>query len=173
VHRDLPSTAVEVADATHELVRTPVPVPGLPVPVPEVPLTAPRRRGRWVAEWVTVLVVALLLATLGVYGVMSFSVAQRNHEIALRMALGSTRTRVISLIVREGLALAAVGLALGLVGAYFVGRSMQTTLYGIGKLDLTVFASVATLLLIAAITACFVPARRAASVNPMQALRSE
>jgi signal peptidase I len=62
VHRDLPSTAVEVADATHELVRTPVPVPGLPVPVPEVPLTAPRRRGRWVAEWVTVLVVALLLA---------------------------------------------------------------------------------------------------------------
>lgn len=118
-------------------------------------------------------VVALLLAALGVYGVMSFSVAQRNHEIALRMALGSTRTRVISLVVREGLTLAAVGLSLGLVGAYFVGRSMQTTLYGIGNLDLSVFASVAGILLIAAITACLIPARRAASVNPMQALRSE
>jgi putative ABC transport system permease protein len=118
-------------------------------------------------------VVALLLAALGVYGVMSFSVLQRNHEIALRMALGSTRTRVISLVIREGLALACIGLTLGLIGAYFVGRSMQTTLYGIGKLDLSVFASVATILLIAALAACFVPARRAASVNPMQALRSE
>jgi len=118
-------------------------------------------------------VVALLLAALGVYGVMSFSVAQRNHEIALRMALGSTRGRVISLIVREGLVLAGIGLSLGLIGAYFVGRSMQATLYGIGKLDLSVFASVATILLIAAIVACLVPARRAATVEPMQALRSE
>ncbi len=118
-------------------------------------------------------VVALLLAALGVYGVMSFSVAQRNHEIALRMALGSTRSRVISLIVREGLVLAGIGLSLGLIGAYFVGRSMQSTLYGIGKLDFTVFAAVATILLISAIVACVVPARRAASVEPMQALRSE
>ena len=118
-------------------------------------------------------VVALLLAALGVYGVMSFSVAQRKHEIALRMALGSTRTRVISLIVREGVTLACVGLALGLIGAYFVGRSMQTTLYGIGALDLRVFGAVAVILLVSAIVACLVPARRAASVQPMQALRSE
>jgi putative ABC transport system permease protein len=118
-------------------------------------------------------VVALLLAALGVYGVMSFSVAQRNHEIALRMALGSTRARVISLIVREGLVLAGAGLILGLIGSYFVGRSMQTTLYGIGKLDLSVFTSVASILLISAIAACLIPARRAASVEPMQALRSE
>jgi putative ABC transport system permease protein len=118
-------------------------------------------------------VVALLLAALGVYGVMSFSVAQRNHEIALRIALGSTRNRVISLIVREGLVLATVGLSFGLIGAYFVGRSMQATLYGVGKVDPGVFASVAAILLISAMIACIVPARRAASVEPMQALRSE
>jgi putative ABC transport system permease protein len=117
--------------------------------------------------------VALLLAALGVYGVMSFSVAQRSHEIALRMALGASRGRVVALVVREGLVLAGIGLAVGLIGAYFVGRGMQSTLYGIGKLDLSVFASVALLLLCAAVIACFVPARRAASVEPMQALRAE
>jgi putative ABC transport system permease protein len=117
--------------------------------------------------------VALLLAALGVYGVMSFSVAQRSHEIALRMALGADRSRVVALIVKEGLVLASIGLTVGLVGAYFVGRSMQSMLYEVGKLDVSVFASVAMLLLVAAITACFVPARRAASVEPMQALRAE
>jgi putative ABC transport system permease protein len=117
--------------------------------------------------------VALLLAALGVYGVMSFSVAQRSHEIALRMALGANRSRVVALVVREGLVLAGIGLAVGLIGAYFVGRGMQSTLYGIGKLDLSVFASVALLLLCAAVIACLVPARRAASVEPMQALRAE
>jgi putative ABC transport system permease protein len=117
--------------------------------------------------------VALLLAALGVYGVMSFSVTQRSHEVALRMALGANRGRVIALVVREGLVLAGIGLTIGLIGAYFVGRSMQSTLYGIGKLDLSVFASVALLLLFAAVIACLVPARRAASVEPMQALRAE
>jgi putative ABC transport system permease protein len=118
-------------------------------------------------------VVALLLAALGVYGVMSFSVAQRSHEIALRMALGANRSRVVALVVREGLVLACIGLTLGLIGAYFVGRGMQSTLYGVGKLDLSVFASVALVLLGAAVFACLIPARRAASVEPMQALRAE
>lgn len=117
--------------------------------------------------------VALLLAALGVYGVMSFSVTQRSQEIALRMALGANRVRVVALVVREGLVLACVGLTVGLVGAYFVGRGMQSTLYGIGKLDISVFASVAIVLLFTAVTACLVPARRAASVEPMQALRAE
>jgi putative ABC transport system permease protein len=117
--------------------------------------------------------VALFLAALGVYRVMSFSVAQRSHEIALRMALGANRSRVVALIVKEGLVLASIGLTVGLVGAYFVGRSMPSMLYEVGKLDVSVFASVAMLLLVAAITACFVPARRAASVEPMQALRAE
>jgi putative ABC transport system permease protein len=123
--------------------------------------------------FVSFAVVALLLAALGVYGVMSFSVAQRSHEIALRMALGANRNRVVALIVREGLALACVGLALGLVGAYFVGRGMQSTLFGVGKIDLSVFALVALLLVFAAVIACLIPARRAASVEPMRALRAE
>jgi putative ABC transport system permease protein len=123
--------------------------------------------------FVSFAVVALLLAALGVYGVMSFSVAQRSHEIALRMALGANRTRVVTLIVREGLVLAGIGLTLGLIGAYFVGRGMQSTLFEIGKLDFSVFLSVALLLLLAAVIACLIPARRAASVEPMQALRAE
>ncbi|WP_263416374.1 ABC transporter permease [Terriglobus albidus] len=117
--------------------------------------------------------VALLLAALGAYGVMSFSVTQRSQEIALRMALGANRGRVVALVIREGLVLASVGLTVGLVGAYFVGRGMQSTLYGIGKLDLSVLASVAIVLLVTAVTACLIPARRAASVEPMQALRAE
>jgi putative ABC transport system permease protein len=123
--------------------------------------------------FVSFAVVALLLAALGVYGVMSFSVAQRSHEIALRMALGANRGRVVTLIVREGLTLAGIGLTLGLVGAYFVGRAMQSTLFGVGKIDVSVFAAVAFLLVVAAVIACLIPARRAASVEPMQALRAE
>lgn len=118
-------------------------------------------------------VVALLLAGLGVYGVMSFSVAQRSHEIALRMALGANRARVVGLVVREGLALAGIGLGIGLIGAFFVGRGMQSTLFGVGKFDFSVFLSVAFLLVAAAIIACLIPATRAASVQPMWALRAE
>jgi putative ABC transport system permease protein len=123
--------------------------------------------------FVSFAIVALLLAALGVYGVMSFSVAQRSHEIALRMALGANRNRVIALVVREGLALACIGLTLGLIGAYLVGRGMQSTLFGVGKIDLSVFGSVTFLLVCAAVIACLIPARRAASVEPMQALRAE
>jgi putative ABC transport system permease protein len=123
--------------------------------------------------FVSFAIVALLLAALGVYGVMSFSVAQRSHEIALRMALGADRNRVVALVVREGLTLACIGLALGLVGAYFVGRGMQSTLFGVGKIDLSVFGLVALLLIFAAVIACLIPARRAASVEPMQALRTD
>jgi ABC-type antimicrobial peptide transport system permease subunit len=117
--------------------------------------------------------VALLLAGLGIYGVMSFSVAQRSHEIALRMALGAGRSRVVSQVIREGLALAAVGLAIGLIGAYFLGRAMQTMLYGVAAIDYGAFAAVAAVLLAASLVACFLPARRAASVEPMQVLRTE
>lgn len=117
--------------------------------------------------------VALFLAALGIYGVMSFSVAQRSHEIALRMALGATRSRVVGLIIRDGVLLAAIGLGLGLIGTYFVGRAMQSLLFGVRALDFTAFISVAAVLLAAAILACFLPARRAASVSPMRVLRTE
>jgi putative ABC transport system permease protein len=117
--------------------------------------------------------VALFLAALGIYGVMSFSVAQRGHEIALRMALGASRNRVIGLIIRDGVVLSAVGLGLGLIGAYFVGRAMQSMLFGVKALDFSAFLSVAFVLFAAAILACFMPARRAASVEPMRVLRTE
>jgi putative ABC transport system permease protein len=117
--------------------------------------------------------VALLLAALGIYGVMSFSVAQRSHEIALRMALGAGRNRVVAQVVKEGLLLAGIGQAIGLVGAYFIGRAMQTMLFGVGTIDYSAFTAVGAILLAASLIACYFPARRAASVEPMQVLRNE
>ena len=118
-------------------------------------------------------VVALFLAAIGIYGVIAFSVAQRSHEIALRMALGATRNQVVSLIIRDGVLLATIGLGLGLLGAYFVGRAMQSLLFGVQALDFAAFLSVAVVLFAAAILACFLPARRAASVSPLRLLRTE
>ena len=121
----------------------------------------------------TFAVVALLLAVLGIYGVMAFSVAQRSHELALRMALGATRGRLVGMVVREGVILASVGLGLGLIGAYFVGRAMQSMLFNVRPLDVLAFASVGLVLMVAALLACYWPARRAASIHPMQVLRME
>jgi putative ABC transport system permease protein len=121
----------------------------------------------------TFAVVALFLATLGIYGVVAFSVAQRSHEIAIRMALGASRNRVVALVLQEGSVLAAIGLGLGLIGAYFVGRAMQSMLFGVRALDFSAFGSVALILLAAALLACYLPARRAASVEPMRVLRTE
>ncbi len=126
-----------------------------------------------VVLFATFAMIALLLAALGIYGVMAFSVAQRSHEIALRMALGCDRRRVVGLVVKEGFVLACIGLAIGLVGAFFIGRAMRTILFGVGAMDFTAFGTVGLILLLAAVMACFLPARRAASVNPMQALREE
>jgi putative ABC transport system permease protein len=117
--------------------------------------------------------VALFLAALGIYGVMAFSVAQRSHEIALRMALGASPGRVVGLVVREGVILASIGLGLGLVGAYFVGRGMQSMLFGVRPLDVVAFGSVGLVLMTAALLACYLPARRAAGIHPMQVLRME
>jgi len=117
--------------------------------------------------------VALLLCCLGVYGVMAFSVAQRSREIGLRMALGAGRSRIISLVLIEGMSLAGLGLAMGLVGAYFVGRAMRSMLFGLGAVDWSAFIAVTLVLLAAALLACYLPARRAASLEPMEALRLE
>jgi len=116
---------------------------------------------------------ALLLAAVGIYGVMAFAVAQRTHEIGLRMALGAARQTVVALIVKEGMTLALIGSALGLAGALFVGRAMKSMLYGVGAIDLAAFFAVAIVLLAAALAACLIPARRAAKVDPMVALRYE
>jgi putative ABC transport system permease protein len=117
--------------------------------------------------------VALILAALGIYGVMSFAVAQRTHEIGLRMALGADTANVLKLILREGLLLAAAGVAVGLAGSYFVGQGMSTLVYGVGKIDFTAFSIVAALLMASAVLACYVPAYRATRVDPMHALRDE
>jgi putative ABC transport system permease protein len=104
---------------------------------------------------------------------MSFAVAQRTHEIGLRMALGANSANVVKLILREGMILAVAGVLLGLVGSYFVGQGMSSLVYGIGKIDFTAFSIVATLLMMSAVLACYVPAHRATRVDPMQALREE
>jgi putative ABC transport system permease protein len=117
--------------------------------------------------------IALLLAAVGIYGVMSFAVAQRTHEIGLRMALGAGQGRVLALILKEGMTLAGVGLALGLFGAYGVGKVMHGLLYNVAVFDFAAFGAVAAALLLAGLLACFIPAHRATLVDPMQALRQE
>lgn len=117
--------------------------------------------------------VALLLAAVGIYGVMAFAVAQRTHEIGLRMALGASQDHVLGLILKEGIVLAAIGLAIGLVGACFVGRAMRGLLYGVGTIDFAAFSAVAFTLFMAALLACYLPANKASKVDPMIALRYE
>lgn len=116
---------------------------------------------------------ALLLAAIGIYGVIAFSVAQRTHEIGLRMALGADRSQVLRLVLREGVVLALVGLSLGLIGAAFVGRAIRSTLYGVGTIDLLELGVVSALLFASALLACYFPAQRATRVDPMVALRYE
>ena len=117
--------------------------------------------------------VALMLAAVGIYGVMAFSVAQRTQEMALRIALGATPSRVVALVMKEGIMLASLGVAPGLIGALFVQRAMQSTLYDIGAIDFASLGAVVFLLFIAALLACYLPACRAASADPMQTLRNQ
>jgi putative ABC transport system permease protein len=117
--------------------------------------------------------VALMLAAIGIYGVMSFAVSQRTNEIGLRMALGAVPQQVLLLVLREGIALALVGLAIGLAGAYAVGRLMESTLYQVTATDPMAIGAVAGVLLLSAVAASLVPARRAMRVDPMVALRHE
>jgi putative ABC transport system permease protein len=104
---------------------------------------------------------------------MSFVVAQRTHEIGLRMALGADRAHVLRQVLREGMTTAVIGTAVGSVGAFFVDRTMRGMVSGVSDVDPTAFIVVAVTLLGAALLACVVPARRAASVDPMVALRQE
>jgi predicted permease len=121
----------------------------------------------------TFAVVALLLAVIGIYGVMAFMVAQRTHEIGLRIALGANREQVLKLILKEGVVLVLIGLGVGLVGACFVGRAMRSVLFGVGTVDFAAFSLVSFMLLASALLACYFPARRATTVDPMVALRYE
>jgi putative ABC transport system permease protein len=121
----------------------------------------------------TFAVMALVLAAVGIYGVMSFVVATRTHEIGLRMALGAERAQVMRQVLREGMTTALLGTAVGTLGALAVGRAMKGMFYGVGTVEPLAFGSVVALLLASAVLACLVPARRAASVDPMTALRQD
>jgi len=115
----------------------------------------------------------LLLAAVGIYGVMTFGVAQRTHEFGIRIALGAQRSRVIGLVLREGTILAVIGGLIGLLGAYLVRRAMQITLFGVPAVDVTAFGAMFLLLLLCAWLACLLPAWRASRVEPLEALRHD
>jgi putative ABC transport system permease protein len=116
---------------------------------------------------------ALFLAALGIYGVVAYSVAARRQEFGIRMALGAARRDVLSLVVSQGLKLALIGLAIGVVGSLAVTRFMESILYHVSPTDAPTFAFISLLLLVVAALACYFPARRASNADPTQALRCE
>ena len=118
-------------------------------------------------------VVAFLLSALGIYGVMSHTVSQRTQEIGIRMALGANRREVLRLIVGQGMVLVLVGLIVGVLASLVVNRALSSFLFGVGTADPTTFCAMSLLVLVVAFLACYLPARRAATVDPMVALRCE
>jgi ABC-type antimicrobial peptide transport system permease subunit len=117
--------------------------------------------------------VALFLAAVGIYGVLAYLVSQRTREIGIRMALGGTTRSAFELVLREGAVIVAVGLALGLGGALLLGRFLQDQLYGVRAAEPSILAGVSGLLALVALLASVVPAFRAASIQPVEAIRGD
>jgi len=116
---------------------------------------------------------ALMVSAVGVYGTVNYSVARRTHEIGIRMALGAEPGDVLAMILRQGLGLTVVGVALGLAGAFLSTRALQTLLFGVRPIDAEAFACGSGVLILAVLLACYIPARRATRVDPLEALRHE
>ena len=114
---------------------------------------------------------ALLLASIGIYGVISYIAGQRAHEIGIRMALGAQRSHVLKIVLGQGARLALLGLVIGLAAAAGLTRLMITILYGVSPTDPLTFSAVAIVLTLVALVACYIPARRAVRVDPLVALR--
>jgi putative ABC transport system permease protein len=118
-------------------------------------------------------VVALLLAAVGIYGVMSYSFSQRTHEVGIRVALGAQRGDILRMVLGEGMRIVVIGLASGLVGAAIMTRVFRSMLFGVGPADPVTFLFVSAILASVALFACYIPARRATCVEPLIALREE
>jgi len=116
---------------------------------------------------------AVVLAVVGIYGIIAYTVQQRTREIGIRMALGASAERVVAMVVRHGLVLAAAGVLLGSVGAYAVSRVLRSLLFGVSVRDPFTFIGVAALLGVVALLASWIPARRAARVDPLSAMRAD
>ena len=118
-------------------------------------------------------VIALVLAAVGIYGVMSYQVSQRTHEIGIRLALGANTRDVLKMVIKQGMVLALIGLGIGLGGAFLLSQAMRSILQEMGGTDWPTFGLVSLLMLLIALIACFIPAFRATKVDPMVALRYE
>jgi putative ABC transport system permease protein len=131
------------------------------------------QRRLWGALFTAFSLLALALAAVGIYGVMSYLVTQRTREIGIRVALGSSHQGVLTLIANEGMRLVSLGVVIGLGGAVLLGRSLESILYGVTSRDPATMVGVAVTLVVVALAACLVPARRAARIDPLVALRQE